>query len=122
MIGAGGWLGQPLAGLSRIPNSAPVIAGGQVKVVLTKGDLMVALAQHGKDHLVSEVMRRDIRIADSSDMLATAFERLQECECDSLPVLHNGRLVGLLTSENVGEFAMVQSALSGRRLEGSAAA
>lgn len=100
----------------------PVIAGEQVKGVLTKGDLLVALAQHGEDHLVSEVMRRDIRIADSSDMLATAFERLQECECHSLPVLHNGRLVGLLTAENVGEFLMVQSALGGRRLEGSAAA
>jgi len=100
----------------------PVVEDGQVSGVLTKGDVLVALAQHGEERLVSEAMRRDIQIADSSDMLATAFERLQECECHSLPVMHNGRLVGILTAENVGEFLMVQSALGGRRLEGAAAA
>jgi Zn-dependent protease len=99
----------------------PVVEGGRVSGVLTKGDVLVALAQHGEERLVSEVMRRDIQIADSSDMLSTAFERLQACECHSLPVMHNGRLVGILTAENVGEFLMVQSALGGRRLEGVAA-
>lgn len=99
----------------------PVVEDAQVSGVLTKGDVLVALAQHGEERLVSEVMRRDIQIADSSDMLATAFERLQECECHSLPVMHHGRLVGILTAENVGEFLMVQSALGGRRLEGAGA-
>ncbi len=29
----------------------------------------------------------------------------------SIPVEHNGRLVGMLTMENVGEFIMIQTAL-----------
>ena len=73
--------------------------------------------------MVSEVMRRDIQIADSPGMLATAFERSQEdCEWPSLPCMHNGRLLGILTVKNMGEFLMVESALGGRPMEGAAAA
>jgi hypothetical protein len=32
-----------------------------------------------------------------------------------MPVTHGGRLVGLLTMENVGEFLMIQSALETAR-------
>ena len=44
-------------------------------------------------------------------MLETAFQRLQECSCHTMPVLRNGSLVGLLTMENLGEYFMIQSAL-----------
>jgi CBS domain-containing protein len=44
-------------------------------------------------------------------MLETALALLRSCRCRSLPVLHDSRLVGMLTLENVGEFLMVQSAL-----------
>ena len=49
--------------------------------------------------IISEMMRREIRIAYSS-----------------------GTLVGAFNLENAGEFPLVQSALGGRRLEGDAAA
>lgn len=32
----------------------------------------------------------------------------------TLPVTHNGRLIGLVTMDNVGEFVMVQAAVSAR--------
>jgi len=41
---------------------------------------------------------------------------LQACGCHVFPVVQEGRLVGLLTSENIGEFLMFQSALSRRGL------
>jgi hypothetical protein len=37
---------------------------------------------------------------------------LQECDCHTLPVTRQGKLVGLITADNLGEFLMVQSALS----------
>ncbi len=91
----------------------PVADGGRVVGILTKQDLIAALARNGTGRPVSEVMRTDFRTADSSEMLDTAFARLQECGCRTLPVVHGGELVGLLTMENTGEFIAVQSALRG---------
>ncbi len=59
-------------------------------------------------------MRREFQAADADDMLELVLARLQECECHTLPVLHNGALVGLITADNLGEFLMIQSAISRR--------
>ena len=48
-------------------------------------------------------------------MLETAFQRLQDCACKTVPVTRRGQLIGLLTSENVGEFMMIQSALEKKK-------
>jgi CBS domain containing-hemolysin-like protein len=44
-------------------------------------------------------------------MLEPAFARLQACGCHTAVVTHEGRLAGLLTMDNLGEFVMIQSAL-----------
>jgi CBS-domain-containing membrane protein len=75
----------------------------------------VALAKHGESLPVAEVMSRDFQVADSSEMLENVFGKLYDCKCHTVPVVHGGRLVGLATMENLGEFMMIQSALSGRR-------
>jgi predicted transcriptional regulator len=56
-------------------------------------------------------MRRDFEAVDSHAMLEQAVQVLKRCGCRSLPVEHNGELVGMLALENVGEFMMIQSAL-----------
>jgi hypothetical protein len=43
------------------------------------------------------------------------MERLQACACHTLPVVHDGRLVGLVTMDNIGEFVMIHAALTGRQ-------
>jgi len=50
-----------------------------------------------------------------------ALRHLQGRGCPTMPVLRRGKLVGLLTMENVGEFLSVQSAV-GRRERATAAA
>ncbi len=59
-------------------------------------------------------MRRDFQLIDSSDMLETAFARLQACDCHTLPVTHDGRLVGLVTMDNLGEFISIQAAIGAK--------
>jgi predicted transcriptional regulator len=92
----------------------PVIEHGRVVGVLTRGDLLTALPQRGDGVAVFEVMQREFQLVDSGDMLETAMQRLQECACHTLPVQHDGRVVGLLTMDNVGEFVAIQAALSER--------
>jgi hypothetical protein len=41
------------------------------------------------------------------------LEKLNECKCHTLLVTRNGKLVGLLTMENLGEFMRVQAAIKG---------
>jgi Zn-dependent protease len=89
----------------------PVVEGGRVMGVLTRGDLLVALQRHGPAARVSDVMRRDIQLADPFEMLESVSARLQACNCHTMPVVRNGQLVGLVTMDNVGEFLMIQSAL-----------
>ncbi len=89
----------------------PVVDDGRVLGVLTRDDLLKALPQRGSAVPVEDVMRRDFQMADSHDMLEHALGLLRDCQCRSLPVLHAGRLVGMLTLDNVGEFLAIESAL-----------
>jgi len=93
----------------------PVLWGNELIGVLTRADLLTGLSQKGPDATVQDFMRRDFVTADPLEMLENAFARLQECQCHTLPVLRGGSVVGLVTTDNLGEFMMVQSALERRR-------
>ena len=94
----------------------PVVFGDRVLGVLTREGLMRTLAQQGSAVAVREAMQRDFQMVDSHDMLEQALAVLHSCRCRSLPVQHDGRLVGMLNTENVGEFMMIQSALQRARM------
>jgi Zn-dependent protease/predicted transcriptional regulator len=96
----------------------PVVYGSRVLGVLTREDLVRAIAQGGTDKHVREAMRRDFQFVDSHDMLDQAVQVVQRCGCRALPVEHSGELVGMLTLESVGEFMMIHSAM--RRAEQAA--
>jgi predicted transcriptional regulator len=61
---------------------------------------------------VAEVIRRNVPTVDSHEMVEKALMRLQESGAKTLPVMHSGRFVGLVTSENITEFLMIRSALN----------
>lgn len=98
----------------------PVVDGGRLAGVLTRADLLRALAKRGTEARVEDVMQRDFETADPRDMLETVMERLQRRRM--LPVLQNGRLVGLLTPANLGELLMIEDALRSARAPASAIA
>jgi predicted transcriptional regulator len=60
-------------------------------------------------------MQREFDTASPADPVESIFARLQECDCRSMPVTQDGRVLGLVTAENVGEFLLVQAALRGER-------
>jgi Zn-dependent protease/CBS domain-containing protein len=99
----------------------PVVFGTHVLGILTREDLMRAIAQGGTGKHVRDAMRRDVETVDSHDMLEQAVQVLHRCGCRSLPVQHNGELIGMLALENVGEFMMIQSAMR-RALRGKGTA
>ena len=93
----------------------PVVEDGRLVGVLTRSDLTAALGRHGPGARVREIMRRDFVTVDPRDMLQTAFARLQDCDCHTLPVVRDGRLMGLVTADNLAEVLMIQEALREER-------
>lgn len=89
----------------------PVLENGRLAGVLTRESLVAALKDRGLASPVQEAMTRDFKTADAREMLEPAVLRLQGCACPVLPVLYDHRLVGLLTTDNIGEYVMIRGAL-----------
>jgi Zn-dependent protease/CBS domain-containing protein len=101
--------------LSGAQHDFPVVQNERVVGILDRDTFMKALSERGQSTLVADVMRRDVTEIDSYEMVEAALQRLQENGSKTLPVTHNGQLVGLVTSENVTEYLMIRSAMrSGR--------
>ena len=89
----------------------PVLQDNRLVGILDRDTFISALSERGQSVSVAEVMRSDVTELDSHDMVETALLRLQENGSKTLPVTHNGQLVGLVTSENITEYLMIRSAL-----------
>ena len=88
----------------------PVVVNGRIEGILTRSDLVEALARSGRSATVADTMKRECPTAEASEMLETVLARLQGQDCHTVPVLEHGTLVGLVTMDNVGEFLMIQAA------------
>lgn len=90
----------------------PIVdANGKVAGILERDAFISALSRHGQSARALDFARRNLPEVDSHDMIETAVMRLQESGAKTLPVMHAGQLVGLITSENITEFLMIRSAL-----------
>jgi predicted transcriptional regulator len=97
--------------LSGSQQDFPVEADGEAVGLLTRRDLLQALHDLGPGAAVRQAMRIDVAPVDASAPLEETFQRLQTEELSAAPVTDNGRLVGLITMENIAEFLMIRTAL-----------
>lgn len=86
---------------------------GGIQGMLTRHDLISALAENGPEHSVVAVMRRCPESTQPAIELTQALEALNASDCPAVPVIDplSSELVGLLTAENIGETLMVRAAL-----------
>jgi predicted transcriptional regulator len=56
-------------------------------------------------------MRRDCTVVQDTEPLEEAVRRMKESACPMLPVLQASRVIGMLSMENIGEWATIQAAL-----------
>ncbi|NBC18475.1 MAG: CBS domain-containing protein [Bacteroidetes bacterium] len=90
----------------------PVVEDGHIIGVLTRKQMMQALSEQGRDARIGDIVEEgNCAVVEDTTMLREAFERVQSAACNTLPVVRQGELVGLLTLENVGELMMISSAL-----------
>jgi CBS domain-containing protein len=89
----------------------PVVENGRIEGILTQTDLLKALSARDQYSTVTSAMQKNFVTVDSLEMLESAFAKLKDCNCHTLPVTLNDKLVGLLTMDNIGEYIRIQTAL-----------
>jgi Zn-dependent protease/CBS domain-containing protein len=91
----------------------PVLdSGGQLLGILAREPMIRALRETGPETPVVRAMQPCTHAAHPRDHFESAFRLMQESACPALPVLDgSGRLVGLVTMENISELMMVRSIL-----------
>ncbi len=84
---------------------------GQVVGTLTRSQLIQAIKEDKLTSPVTEVMSQDFKTFNVQDKLAEAYTELQKTRAPLLPVLENGRLAGVINTDNINEFIMIKSSL-----------
>ena len=92
----------------------PVVDYSCLVGVLTRDRLFEALRSEGESALVRDTMERDFETAQPSDRLDEVLVRTESSPA-ALPVTSGGRLIGMLTEQNISERLMIRAALTSRR-------
>jgi Zn-dependent protease/CBS domain-containing protein len=90
----------------------PVLEGSRVVGILTRAALLRVLALRGELGPVTAAMQADFLAVSPEETLDRVAQKLQQCQCRTLPVVANGELVGLLTMDNLGEYLLIREALA----------
>lgn len=88
----------------------PVVQDGAVLGLLRRNDLVRALADGRRDRPVTEAMTTGCGTIAADELLTRALDRMRNETCTTLPVLRDGRLVGLLTTENISDVVVINAA------------
>jgi CBS domain-containing protein len=79
-------------------------AGGRLSGILSERDIVRAVSESGADALrlqVAQVMTRNVATCSEEDTVAELMERMTEGKFRHLPVLRDGKLVGLVSIGDV---------------------
>lgn len=90
----------------------PVISNGKVIGIINHFDLIKVLSQGNLNLKASEIMNTNFEVIHPNDMLDQIFLKLQTNGNKAIPVIHNQKIVGLLTLQHLGQFLMTHSSLN----------
>jgi CBS domain-containing protein len=93
----------------------PVLVDGRVAGLLTHHDLTRGLAVDGADRTAGEAMHRTFETVDASEPLDAVFGRLSQQPGQTLLVTDHGRLVGLMSLDEITNVLRLGHAVAARR-------
>jgi Zn-dependent protease/CBS domain-containing protein len=94
--------------LSTSQSDFPVTDDGRLVGLLGRTDIVRALKQMGPDARVGQAMTTDIPVVDRTRRLDEALRILQEKSAPAVGIVDaGGRLVGLITTETLGEMMLI---------------
>ena len=100
----------------------PVLEGTRLLGMLRRATLVQAIAESGEQAAVGDFVDRDVTAVDPLDMLEKLSLEMQNGGVTTVPVVSDGVLVGIVSTENVGELMMLKAARQRKELRGTGSA
>ena len=97
----------------------PVVDGERMVGILRQPDLLAGLSRLGARGAVADAMQREVQMVELTELVDTVFARLEGGAGGTVPVIRQGRLVGLATLENIREFIAIRKAMAQRAALGA---
>lgn len=88
----------------------PVVEDGRLVGVLPRANLVSGLHRRGPEATVGEVMERNFPTVDADAPFSKVYEKMNESGIKAVPVLDDGRLLGIVTLEHLSEVFLLLSA------------
>lgn len=76
--------------------------------ILTRKDWLNALHSRGAETSVADVMRKAFVSVDAGTPLTRLYQDIRALEQGLFPVLRAGRMVGVLTAEDISKYLLIQ--------------
>lgn len=89
----------------------PVVEAGSVTGLLERKHLLEGLNRMGPEAVVRDVMCREFPLVGESELVESLLAKNYHAEFPTLPVVSNGRVIGLFTLDNLSEFVLLKSAV-----------
>lgn len=74
---------------------------------LSRNEIIKALTDQGDQEIIRNVMDRNLIFLKADLPLQEAFQRAQQNKSNLMPVMENNQLIGVLDTENILEFIMI---------------
>lgn len=87
----------------------PVVDGDEMIGFVTRQDIMAAMHRFGADKAVGEIMAKDYPRAKDTDSLIKIQNIMHEKSARALPVMNDGKVVGVVTIEDIGRIYAMAS-------------
>lgn len=88
----------------------PVVEEERVTGILTRANLISGLHKRGPDTRVGDVMEREFPVAAAGAPFSEIYEKISATGVKAVPVIEDGRLVGMVTLEHLSEVFMLLTA------------
>ncbi len=99
--------------LESFQSDFPVCDGEQLVGMLTRTDLLVGLKERGPGVPIREVMRRQFPLVRPQDDLFDTQQKMGASGLEAVPVVEEGRFLGLLTRQDLEEVYRLVTTLPG---------
>jgi len=95
----------------------PVLENGRIAGLLTRSALVHGLAQRGQTALVRDVMLREVPFVEPGECTENVLVRLRAGGEQTLLVVQDQKVNGMVTRENIQHFLLIRGALNGQKLQ-----